>query len=53
MSDITIAVAAGRTGGHLFPALAIAESLMKLDKDLKLYVIGTSDGKSDCSQVGI
>jgi len=42
--DTSIAIAGGRTGGHLFPAIAVAESLKRMKQQLRLYMIGTSDG---------
>ena len=44
MSDFSIAIAGGRTGGHLYPALAVARSLKTMRSDLNVYMIGTSDG---------
>ncbi len=44
MSDYSIAIAGGRTGGHLYPALAVAQSLKTMQSDLHIYMIGTSDG---------
>ena len=36
--------AASGTGGHIFPALAVAEELNKIDPQLKIYFVGTAHG---------
>ncbi|MBI6546728.1 MAG: undecaprenyldiphospho-muramoylpentapeptide beta-N-acetylglucosaminyltransferase [Cyanobacteria bacterium NC_groundwater_1444_Ag_S-0.65um_54_12] len=38
-----ILFAAGGTGGHLFPALAVAEQLRQLSPELPIAFVGTSD----------
>ena len=43
-SNGSIAIVGGRTGGHLFPALAVAESIKKMNDRLDIYWIGTADG---------
>lgn len=41
--DLSILFAAGGTGGHLFPAIAIAEEIRKLRPDARISFVGTSD----------
>jgi UDP-N-acetylglucosamine--N-acetylmuramyl-(pentapeptide) pyrophosphoryl-undecaprenol N-acetylglucosamine transferase len=40
--SISVAVAAGGTGGHLFPALAVADAIRTLRPDAQLTFIGSS-----------
>jgi len=37
-------IAAGGTGGHVYPALAVAESLVKLQDNVDLFYVGTVGG---------
>ena len=38
-----VIVAAGGTGGHIYPALAIIERIKEQDKNSKVLYIGTTD----------
>ncbi len=44
MSIKKIVIAGGGTGGHIYPAVAIAQSLKKLDPTLEIHFVGTSKG---------
>lgn len=37
-------IAAGGTGGHIYPGLALADALVKSRSDLKVYFVGTPNG---------
>ena len=41
--SLSILFAAGGTGGHLFPAIAIAEELKKIRADVRIDFVGTKD----------
>lgn len=43
MSDAVI-IAGGGTGGHVYPALAVAQALQKQKSDLRIYFVGTKQG---------
>ncbi len=44
MSKIRILIAAGGTGGHIYPALAIAEAIKNIHPDVILEFVGTPNG---------
>jgi UDP-N-acetylglucosamine--N-acetylmuramyl-(pentapeptide) pyrophosphoryl-undecaprenol N-acetylglucosamine transferase len=40
---MTILFAGGGTGGHLYPAIAIAEEIQKIDPDARIVFVGTKE----------
>ena len=44
MSNNCILIAAGGTGGHIYPALAIAHAMRKHRPDCQIYFVGTAHG---------
>ena len=43
MKRLKVIISGGGTGGHIFPAIAIAKSLEKKVKDIKLLFVGAKD----------
>lgn len=44
MSTKTVVIAAGGSGGHIYPALAIADQLKKSHPELLIFFVGTPNG---------
>lgn len=44
MSKKTIVIAGGGTGGHIYPGIAIARAIQKLDPEVEIHFVGTSRG---------
>ncbi|UOF01039.1 undecaprenyldiphospho-muramoylpentapeptide beta-N-acetylglucosaminyltransferase [Bdellovibrio reynosensis] len=44
MSKKTIVIAGGGTGGHIYPGIAIARAIQKLDPSVEIHFVGTSQG---------
>lgn len=44
MPTETYVVAAGGTGGHIFPGIAVADELTRRDKEIRVVFVGTSRG---------
>src|SRR5688500_19939211 len=40
----SIVIAAGGTGGHIYPGLALAEAIRELDDDARITFVGTAHG---------
>jgi len=40
----SVVIAGGGTGGHLYPGIALAKSLMKHDADIEITFVGTQQG---------
>lgn len=43
MSNLRVLIAAGGTGGHVYPAIAIADALKEADPSTEILFIGTKD----------
>ncbi|MBF0242685.1 MAG: undecaprenyldiphospho-muramoylpentapeptide beta-N-acetylglucosaminyltransferase [Desulfamplus sp.] len=41
--EFKMIIAGGKTGGHLFPAIAIAQALLRLRSDAKILFVGTGE----------
>ncbi len=39
-----VMIAGGGTGGHIYPGIAIARALLKLDADVEIHFVGTNQG---------
>jgi UDP-N-acetylglucosamine--N-acetylmuramyl-(pentapeptide) pyrophosphoryl-undecaprenol N-acetylglucosamine transferase len=49
-TNLKIIIAGGGTGGHIFPAIAIANALKKIDNDLEILFVGAK-GKMEMEKV--
>ena len=43
MKQPKIIISGGGSGGHIFPAIAIAKSLFEIDKNIDFLFVGASD----------
>lgn len=43
MRDLRVLIAAGGTGGHVYPAIAIANALQEVHRDTEILFVGTKD----------
>lgn len=50
MSELKIIIAGGGTGGHIFPAIAVANALRKIDASIKVLFVGAK-GKMEMEKV--
>jgi UDP-N-acetylglucosamine--N-acetylmuramyl-(pentapeptide) pyrophosphoryl-undecaprenol N-acetylglucosamine transferase len=50
MSALKIIIAGGGTGGHIFPAIAVANALIKIDASIKVLFVGAK-GKMEMEKV--
>src|SRR5262245_14089494 len=44
MNERVLLIAAGGTGGHLFPGIAVADELRRRDPKLRVVFVGTARG---------
>ena len=44
MSKRNIVIAGGGTGGHIYPGIAIARAIQKVDPSVQIHFVGTSQG---------
>ena len=44
MGEKKVIIAGGGTGGHIYPAVAIAHALKKKDPEIQIHFVGTSQG---------
>lgn len=44
MSKKTIVIAGGGTGGHIYPGIAIARAIQKVDPEVEVHFVGTAQG---------
>ena len=40
MSNLKIVISGGGTGGHIYPAIAIAKKILEKNKDSKILFVG-------------
>ncbi len=45
-----VIISGGGTGGHVFPAISIANALRKIDKDIEILFVG-AEGKMEMEKV--
>ena len=45
-----VIISGGGTGGHIFPAISIANALRKIDKDIEILFVG-AEGKMEMEKV--
>ena len=45
-----VIISGGGTGGHIFPALSIANALKRLNKDIEILFVG-AEGKMEMEKV--
>ena len=50
MSKVKVIISGGGTGGHIFPAIAIANALKKLQSDVEILFVGAL-GKMEMEKV--
>jgi UDP-N-acetylglucosamine--N-acetylmuramyl-(pentapeptide) pyrophosphoryl-undecaprenol N-acetylglucosamine transferase len=50
MKAINIIISGGGTGGHIFPAIALADAFMKLNSNNQILFVG-AEGKMEMEKV--